>query len=208
MSENFEFKGKTNPKIVSLVDETVLRYYITKREMSDFDTYCKFVNSVKSLVRKDARYTNYKAELYNIGLGQCQIHSGITSEMAPIEMHHGPLLSLFDVCSIVTDHLLNEDENINTFIVADKVLNEHEKHNIQIVMLCETCHEAAENGSLFVSFEQGFGQLDKFLKKYKKGIHRDHLDLMKEYTKLSKENKSTSNGIFEIIKRVKKYIKD
>jgi len=205
--DQFETVGTKNPKIIAVDSEAVLKYYLTRKDLSDYELFCQFINKVKSTVRHDLRYTNYKSELYKIGLDKCQFHHGINSEMAPIEMHHGPIFSMFDICTIVTDHLLAEEKLVNSFIVANKVLIEHEKHHIQLVMLCETCHEAAENGSIFVSFKQGFGQLEKFLKKYKKGVSKEHIGIIKEYLDLSKTFSATDNGIYEILDLVKKYVK-
>jgi hypothetical protein len=207
MSE-FEFAGNKNPKVVSAVDpDQVLKFYLSKKDLSDYEVFCRFIDGIKAMVRKDPRYTNYKSVLFGLGLNRCQVFSEITDEMAPIEMHHGPIFTLFDIISIVVDHTLEEEKHINSFLIADLVLKEHEKHNIQIVMLCETAHEGAENGSTFLSFKQGFGFLDRFIKNYKKGIRREHYDMLKQYLKLSKENNATDNGIFEIIDRVKKYVK-
>jgi hypothetical protein len=207
MSE-FEFKGNNNPKIKSLSDDTVLKYLLSKDDLSDYEMVINFINGVKAIVRKDPRYNNYKSHLYDLGLNRCQVHSGITVDMAPIEEHHGPIFDLFTICMIVTDHLLHEGEKVNSFIVANKVLDEHEKHNIQIVMLCETCHQAAENDSHFLPFEMGFGQLDKFITKYKHGFQDEHYHLIKDYLKESKKNGYVDNGIFKILEKVKKYVKD
>lgn len=206
MSE-FKFKGNKNPKIKSLSDDTVLKYYLSKEDLNDYEIFCNFINGVKSMVRRDPRYNNYKHHLYELGLNRCQVHSGITADMAPIEEHHGPIFDLFTICMIVTDHLLHEREKVNTFMIANKVLEEHEKHNIQVVMLCETCHQAAENNSHFIPFEMGFGNIDKFISKYRKGIQGEHYHLIKDYLKDSKKYGYVDNGIFKILDRVKKYVK-
>jgi len=205
----FTFKGENNPKIKSIKDGTILKYKLSKDDLSDYEMYTKFINGVKALVRKDPRYDNCKHELYNLGLNRCQVHSGITSDMAPIEQHHGPIFDLETICMIVTDHLINDDEDlkVNTFMIADIVLKEHEKFNIQLVMLCETCHEAAENNSHFLPFEMGFGKIDKFITKYKKGFHTEQYNLIKDYIAESKKNGYVDNGIFKILDRVKKYVK-
>jgi len=205
--DGFKFKGSNNPKIKSLSDGTVLKYLLSKEDLNDYETFYEFINGVKSMVRRDPRYNNYKSHLYDLGLNRCQVHSGITSDMAPIEEHHGPIFDLFTICMIVTDHLLHEGEKVNTFIVADKVLEEHEKHNIQVVMLCETCHQAAENNSHFIPFEMGFGNIDKFITKYKHGLQEEHYYLIKDYLKDSKENGYVDNGIFKILEKVKKYVR-
>lgn len=207
MSEMFEFKGKNNPKIKSDSDDTILKFYYSAKDLADYETHHKFLNCVKYMVRKDPRYDNYKKSLYDLGLGRCQIHSGINSDMAPIEMHHGPIFDLFTICMIVTDQMLAEDEQLTTFMVADRVLKEHEKNNIQLVMLCETCHEAAENDSHFLPFEMGFGHIDRFLTRNKKGFTKEQKKLLQEYIKNSREHGYVDNGIFEIFDKVKKYIK-
>jgi hypothetical protein len=204
---DFVFKGNKNPKIKSLNDKTTIKYFLSKEDLADYETFIEFIKGVKTLVRRDPRYTNYKKHLYDIGLNRCQVHSGITADMAPIEEHHGPIFDLFTICMIVTDHLLHEGEKVNTFMIADIVLTEHEKHNIQVVMLCETCHQAAENNSHFIPFEMGFGNIDKFISKYRKGIQGEHYHLIKDYLKDSKKYGYVDNGIFKILDRVKKYAK-
>jgi hypothetical protein len=109
---------------------------------------------------------------------------------------------------IVTDHLLAKGEEVNTMMVADIVLSEHEKHNIQVVMLCETCHEAAENDSHFLPFEMGFGRIDKFITKYKYGFQDEQYHLIKDYLAESKKNGYVDNGIYKILEKVKKYVKE
>jgi hypothetical protein len=208
MAEEFKFKGKNNPKIKSTLDGTVLKYYLNKDDLSDYELSVNFINGVKTAVRKDPRYNNYKSHLYSIGLDRCQVHSGITAEMAPIEEHHGPIFDLFTVCLIVTDHMLNEGEEITTMMVANKVLEAHEKHWIQVVMLCETCHEAAENDAHFLPFEMGFGQIDKFITKFKRGFQDEQYNLIKEYLQESKKHGYVDNGIHKIMDKVKKYVKE
>lgn len=206
--QSFTFAGSKNPRIVNPTDpDKVLKLYSNKRDLEDYDTYTLFVNGVKSIVRKDERYTKYKEVLYNIGLDHCQWFGNISKDMAPLEMHHGPIFNLFEICSIVTDHLLKEDKSVNSFMVADEVLSAHERHEIGLVMLCETAHEAAEAGHIFLPYKMMFGKLDRFLKHYKKGLTKEHFGTLSQYLKLSDKYDATDNGIFELIERVKKYIK-
>lgn len=203
------FKGKRNPKIVSNIDpDQAIRFYLNSKDLFHEDDFSNFRNACKGITRQSARYTNVKAALFELGLDRCQVFSGITKDMAPLEMHHGPIFDMNAICSIVIDHLLVEEEpELTTFKVADLVLREHELHNIQLFMLCETAHQAAENGSVFLNFNQAYGRLDRFIKKYRKGIRIEHLDLIEDYIEKSKEFKSTDNGVFELYKKVKKYVK-
>lgn len=207
---DIEFKGKRNPKIVSNIDpDQSIRFYLTSKDLFHEDDFSNFRNACKAMIRNHPRYVNYKGALYEMGLDRCQVFSGITKDMAPLEMHHGPLFDMNAICSIVIDHLLAEEEpELNTFKVADIILNEHEKHNIQLFILCETAHQAAENGTIFLTFNQAFGRVDKFIKKFHKGIRIEHLELIEDYIAKSKEFKSTDNKVFDLYKRVKKYVRD
>ena len=46
----------------------------------------------------------------------------VDDEKATIEMHHGPILTLFDCCSIVTMSMIHRGEKLTTPRVAKIVL--------------------------------------------------------------------------------------
>ena len=192
----FEFKGKNNPKIVSPEGE-VLKYYRTKSDLADPDTFDHFVKQCEKKVRDDPRYKNYISELLQLGYTKDVFQSEIDKMRFPntkLEMHHGPLFTMYNICAIVTDHLLNTDNVVNTFEVAKIVLREHELGRIQVVMgLTETNHQLVHNGDMFVHMNMAIGDVLGFIGDFRKGILPEHLYTMEEYLQLCKKYEATDN---------------
>lgn len=210
--ENFKFKGNKNPKIKSDIDDEVLRYYQTREDLADPDVFQYFIKACEMCVRKDDRYSNYIHELKERGFDRDVIQGAINNKRFPnvaIEMHHGPMFTLYDICSIVTDHLLANDEKVSTFKVAKLVLDEHERHHIQLTMLTKSNHELAHDGKVFIHINQTIGDVLEFIKTYKKGFRREHLYTMEEYLKLCKKFNATDNDYLtarKVNKKINKYI--
>ena len=209
--EEIKFKGKNNPKIKSIVDDEVLKFYKGKEDLSDPDAFESFVKATENLIRKDPRYSNYIHELKSRGFNKDVMQSGIDNDKFPntsIEMHHGPMFTLYDIVSIVTDHLLNDDQKVSTFGVAKLVLCEHELHRIQVVMgLTKTNHELVHDGKMFIHINQSLGDVMSFIKDFKKGLRREHLYTLEEYLRLCKKYNATDNDYLTITKVVKKIAK-
>ena len=93
--------------------------------------------------------------------------SSLDDQMCTIEMHHGPIFTLYDICWIVLDYYLSHHLKITTFAIADTVLKEHYKNHIQIVMLSTTMHQEVHDREIFINIKQAWGDLNTFLKKYK-----------------------------------------
>lgn len=212
--DNYTLKGKKNPKIKT-VDGDVLKFYLNKDDLSDPSIFENFISSCENIIRKDDRYTNYISYLKENGYIKDVFQSDIDNDKFPdisIEMHHGPIFNLFEICSIVTDHLLENDELVNTFKIADIVLTEHELGNIQVVMgLTKTNHQLAHSGSLFIHINQSIGNIMEFIKKYKNGIRREHLYTLEKYLHMCSMYDATDNdylSIRKIVKKIKKYINE
>jgi hypothetical protein len=123
-------------------------------------------------------------------------------------MHHGPILTLFDYCSIVVDWLLYQEKKINTFIVSDIVLQEHFNNNVQVVMLSETVHEQVHENNIFINLHQAFGDLTSFLKKYKEGIHEEQIAKINQYIRLSEKYDSFDKHVLDLKDNIKKWSKN
>jgi hypothetical protein len=65
---------------------------------SDRDGF-DIIKSSEAIIRIDESYNSYKAHLLNDfpELAKCALYSNITSDMANLEMHHGPIFTLFDM---------------------------------------------------------------------------------------------------------------
>ena len=163
--------------------------------------FIKFIKDVESLVRKSKEYSRYIAYLKNeIGLRSCALFHNIDDSVAPIEMHHGPIFTLYDIVEIQIAHMFVNGEAINSMSVANNVLKDHFDNIIQVTMLCEMAHKGVHNFSktkdskFFLSADGSFGDFRKFVEKYKDSLTVQHVAKIKNYFKLYNEYSETKNS--------------
>lgn len=174
-------------------------YFKRDEYFSNLDSFTKFVKACEKLVRSSDRYTAYKKYLMTIAkLDHCQVFKDVTNEDADIEMHHGPIFTLFDYCSIMIEWFLIHDYKISTFRIADAVLREHEENHVQVVMLSSTIHQEVHERNIFISTKQAFGDLKTFILKYDKAIGKDLREKYNRYIDRSMVSKSTDYGLLDL----------
>lgn len=152
----------------------------------------KFIKKTEGLIRKSDRYKLYKKKLFDSGLNMCAILGNVTDEKAKIEMHHGPIFTLWDYVEITIQYLYSNDLPISSFRVADQVLNDHFEDLIQVVMISESVHKVIHNPSnntLIIPLESAWGDLVGYLKKYKGCFDYKHFAKLNDYLGLPIENR-------------------
>lgn len=211
---NIEYKKPSkNPTIDSDTSLYVIPFYKDEEYFANLDNFVSFVKSTEQLIRTSKFYSRYIKYLKeDIGLNFCQVMSNIKTEEetdnVKIEMHHGPILTLFDYVSIVVDYMLYYGEKITTYKVADIILEEHFNNNIQVVMLSETAHELVHENDIFINYKQGFGDLGTFLKKYREGISDDQISKINKYIQLCAQYDSFDKHVLDLRKNIKKWTSD
>lgn len=199
---NIQLKGikKGKPKLE--VDGFICPLYSTEKTLKDLDTYNKFIKKVESMVRKDPDYKKYKEYLMkDIGLDHCMVFPNIKSDLATknqkitIEMHHGPLLTLYDSVCIITDHMLKNKEDVTSIRVYERVLDEHFDNNIQVMMLCDLAHKLYHAQKVYINPKQAWGYTPRFLERYNDGIDdkiatilNKNLELAEQYNSIDQDN--------------------
>lgn len=206
---NITYKGRFS-KCVGAKDDP--SDFIVFFKPKDFfimsDEYTRFVKDVEKTVRKHEDYKIYKDWLMNtMGLNFCQVSTDIYDTDATIEMHHGPLFSLFDYASIILNKKIAKGEKITTFRVADEVLQEHFDLRVQTVMLAITNHEAVHNRDIWLNIKQGFGDIAGFIDKYKNYLTDEQKYRIAKYISLCETNDSFDNFIFDT-EKVKKVLRE
>ena len=208
---NIEFKKPVkNPTIDSDTSLYTLPFYKDSDYFSNLDNFVGFIKATEALVRTSKYYSRYIKYLKeDVGLNFCQVLSNIKQEdetsSVDIEMHHGPILTLFDYISIVIDHMLYNNKKINTFIVADIILEEHFNNNIQVVMLSKTVHEEVHLNNVFINTKQAFGDLNTFIEKYKDGISDEQMVKINKYIEMSEKYDSYDKGILDLRDKIKQW---
>lgn len=156
-----------NPTIDSGSSMYMIPYFKDYDYFSNIESRNNFIKGCEKLVRTNDRYNKYISYLKKqIKLNKCQFLSNLTDEDCSIEMHHGPIFTLYDICDIVLDYYIRKKWKITTFRIADTVLEEHRKNRIQVVMLSTTVHEEVHDREIFINVKQAWGDINAFVKKY------------------------------------------
>lgn len=191
-----------------IVDSDNSNYYLefdkTDEFFSYYDNEVAFYKGVEKAVRKhkfiQSTYPKYLKEV--VGLKTCQVMPGIESDdknKVKIEMHHGPILTLYDTCEIVTKHMrAHNHPHINTFTVANEVVEQHRQNNVRVVFLSKSVHDKLHEDGIYLNYKQGFGDTLKFLELYKDGVDKDMKMKINEYLAWSMEHDSTDSDIFKL----------
>ena len=165
----------------------------------DSQNYVKFVKKVEAMVRHSDDYKVFVNWIKNIlGINFCQVSSQIIEGQATIEMHHGPLFTLFDYVSIILNDAIMKGEKISTFRIADRVIQEHFDLRVQVVMLAKTNHEAIDNRDLFLNMRQGIGNVNAFISKYAHALDDEQKYKIWSYINYSEANDTFDTGILDV----------
>ena len=98
-------------------------FYKDEEYFSNLESYTAFVKSCEKKVRENDKYSKYKRHLQQeIKLDHCQVFKLLGTEDCDIEMHHGPIFTLFDICVVVLQYFLEKKWKISTFRIALELL--------------------------------------------------------------------------------------
>lgn len=188
-----------NPTLASPSSEYMLPFYQTRESLLDVEVYKNFLNNAIARFRHSRTYKNYKANLYNLGLNHCQVHSNLTSDMVDIEMHH-MILTIFDIAHIITEHMINTTGYISTFDLVYLLKQEHKQNHIALVMLSKTPHQIYHNEPMFfIHPNMCIGDWKTFLDTYRYGITQNiAFKLMQYFKEAAEKDKSDDNGYLEL----------
>lgn len=201
--ENQKQKKEPEPIIDSENSMYTLPFIKDQEYFSSLEQYNNFIKGCERLVRNNDRYSKYIAYLKNeVKLDRCQVFKDITDEDAPIEMHHGPIFTLYDYCAIMVEYFLVKGWKITSFRIADAVLKEHELNRIQVVMLSETAHQEVHDRNIFINVQQAWGDLNAFVNKYKIAMGEEYKEKINRYIDRSRLYESNDFGIFELSKKL------
>jgi hypothetical protein len=196
---SLKYENDENKTITSDMVLHDISFNKSKEWFANLDNTIRFVKAVEKLVRKHPDYDVIVSTIREEYMDHCQILGNISREDAVLEIHHGPLFTLFDICLVVLNHLIaNDDKNITTFNVAKIVLDEHRMGDVQFVVLSKTAHQLIDTGEIFINLNQGIGDIQSFITRYRDGIDEVMVDKINRYIDMSKKFESTDNGILEL----------
>lgn len=191
------YQERMNPVVTSKNSTFAISFYQTRESLIDIDTYRTFLKNCESRFRRSATYSNYKGFLIGLGLDRCQVHGYINASMegVDIEMHHA-ILTLFDICLLITEHFINTVGYVTTYDVVQALKEEHKANNIALVMLSKTPHQVYHDDptQFFIHPKMCFGNWPALIEKYKCGLTQDISFKLLYYLKKSLEVDKTDTG--------------
>lgn len=207
-------KQKRNPTLDSDNSIYEMPFYKEPDYFFNLENYTFYIKEIERAVRRSKEYKRYVAHIKkDIGLNFCQVKGNIvedeeTGKLPVLEMHHGPILTLFDCIAIVLEWSMVKGENISTLSIADRIIQEHYDHHIQTVMLCETVHQEVHEFNIFLNMAMGFGDINAFLEKYKEGLLPEQIVKINRYIELSKKYDSFDKDVMKVNDTVTKWSKE
>lgn len=206
-------KSKKNPTLDSNDSIYELPFYKDAEFFYNLDNYVYYIKGIEAMVRRSKYYKRYVAFLKkDLGMNFCQVKGNIQENEDDkhelIEMHHGPILTLFDYVAIIVEYYLVNNKPISTFNIANEVIQEHYNLHVQTVMLCETAHQEVHDNKIFINMKQGFGDLNAFIEKYRDGLLPEQIVKINKYIELSKQFDSYDNDIMKLNNSVTKWSKE
>lgn len=200
------YQDNGNPMLTSPYSPYAIGFYQTKDSLMDVNSYRSFLKNCEMRIRRSETYTNYKHFIMELGFDHCQIHGYINSGMATIEMHHA-IMTLFDVCLMISEYLLNTIGYVSTYDVVQIVKDEHRAGNIALVMLTKTPHQVyhANSSNFFIHPNMCISKKWPLLiEKYKEGLTRDVAIKLLYYLKQAIETDQTDDkGLLDLSKKIK-----
>lgn len=179
--------------------------------LHNYDEYEKYVKGCEAMVRGDDRYKACISRYRAAGFDHCAILGNVIKkggDKIRLEMHHGPIFNLFDICDIAlkASLLRGNIQNLTTFDIADLVLTEHELDNIMVVFLSKTPHKGA-HFNIFIDVKATVGRIDRFIDRWHDGMEDEHYEYIDRYLEACKnaEGNTTDNGLFETAEQLKKF---
>lgn len=170
---NFHETDSGNFRLQADCDMFSENFYFEPIQMMNGSMFESFIASCEKTIRTSQVYKAYIAYLKNeIGLRYDMFNGEITQDEASIEMHHGPLFTLYDYVKIMIDYCFDNGIPVDTFTIAKMVMNEHACNRVQVVMLTKNNHALVHAGKLHVDFRQCHGNIKEFISIYKQQIMR------------------------------------
>lgn len=175
----------------------------SKEYFESLSNWTNFVKGVEREVRGSDKYSKYISYLKKeCKLDHCMVLRNIDDDDADIEMHHGPILPLFDVCAIVTEYFLKKGWKTNTFRVAKQVIQDHHDNMIQVVMLSATIHQEVHAHNIFINYHQAWGDMNKFINKYRDAISDDYKYKINRYLDKCLLHDTNDNDVLTLSKNL------
>ncbi len=178
---------------VSVKDHNFIRLDLIANEDNILEAkeFEKMIKNSEQLVRSSDCYKHVKHVLIEeYGLNHCMYYKNITVDVDKLEMHHGPIFTLYDLCEIAAICILKRNTELTVFRIKRLVLLWHLENIVQLMILSKNVHDAAHLNSktkgkqiksMFLDHRSAFGDLATFISEYYRYFNIKHIMKIKRY---------------------------
>ena len=198
---NIKYKGNIGKNINAIDDEyQEISYFKTIEDFMDETEYSRFIKAIEQMVRGSKDYKVFIDYIKNtLGIDFCQVFSKVYDKIdATVEFHHGPIFTLYDICEIELTKFLKTGARINTFRIADSVLDLHFAMKVNGVLLSSTVHEMVHNEDIFINLNQSVGNVNAYIQEYAKYFTPEIKYKLWNYVKMCENNPSFDKGSLDV----------
>lgn len=158
-----------NVELEILVIPNLPEYDIQDYDVFNEKDFKKYLQDVEKACRNSYEYKQMVKYLReNMDMNKCSFYenvNNIDTFNIKIHIHHEPL-TLYDICLIVYNKRMSNNESIDIEMVAKEVMFLHYKLLVGLIPLAETPHELVHNQYLFVPADMVLGNYLKFVDMY------------------------------------------
>lgn len=171
-----------NPTISSPSADYDLQFKLTKSSIKDPEFFRGFLRNAESRFRRSKEYKIYKAGLMARGFDHCQVMGNVeSSDMVDIELHHN-IINLFDICILITEHIINIIGSLTTFDLVQLLIVEHFDNRVPVTFLAVTPHQVyTSDPEGYIPPDMCIGKWWELLEKYKYGVTFEIANKVKRY---------------------------
>ena len=189
-----------NPDLISSVgvnENTLIEipkdiepFYPQEYDPFDDKSMKRYFSDLKKVVRGSYEYQSLIAFLRQMGLDHCSILPNLSNDgksHVKIEIHHYPF-DLETICRVIYKKRLQSGEPTDIRSTAYEVMWNHYSLLVGLIPLCETVHELAHSGVLFLNVNKVYGFYKHFVDRYRPFFEPEDLET---FDKIVEESNNT-----------------
>jgi len=172
-------------------------FSIEEYDLFDDNDRKKFIKTLKRNIRGSFEYRAYVSYLReNLEMNKCSFYNNVNNIETfkiKIEIHHEPF-TLEDICKIVFNKRIHNNESLEIEMVAKEVMYIHYINLVGLIPLSSTVHELVHNNYLFIPSSKVYGNYKKFVELYHDYLEPEQLDTLdriEEITRVYDHNENT-----------------
>lgn len=157
-------------------------------DLNDEKDFEKYIKDIEKCVRSSIEYRRFTEYLRTyMDMDRCSFIANAKKDHdnnIKIEIHHYPF-TLYDICRIVYNKRMYNNESLEWTMVAKEVMQLHYELLVGLIPLSKTVHKLAHNEWIFIPVNNVLGNWNHFYAVYKDYMGPDQADVLQRIIEFS-----------------------